>query len=39
MLSRYLVKAGGKRIVSKSRPQEPDADAYDEKYLDQLPEA
>lgn len=32
------VKAGGKRIVSKSRPQEPDADAYDEKYLEQLPE-
>ncbi|XP_065888780.1 death-associated protein 1-like [Dysidea avara] len=32
------VKAGGKRIVSKGRPQEQDADAYDEKYLEQLPE-
>ena len=33
-----IVKAGGKRIVSKGRPQEQDADAYDEKYLEQLPE-
>lgn len=35
----FLVKAGGKRVVTKHKPHEkPDADAFDQKYIDQLPE-
>ena len=32
------VKAGGKRVVTKHRHEEPDSDAYDQKYVDSLPE-
>ena len=34
----YSVKAGGMRVASKHRHQEQDADAYDQKYIDSLPE-
>ncbi len=35
----HTVKAGGKRVVTKHKPHDkPDDDAYDQKYLDQLPE-
>ena len=35
----HTVKAGGMRVVTKHKPQEkPDADAFDQKYIDQLPE-
>ncbi len=35
----HTVKAGGKRVVTKHKPHEkPDDDAYDQKYIDQLPE-
>ena len=34
-----LVKAGGMRVVTKHKATEKvDADAYDQKYVDQLPE-
>ena len=33
------VKAGGMRVASKHRHQEQDADAYDQKYIDSLPES
>lgn len=32
------VKAGGKRVVTKHKHEEPDSDAYDQKYIDSLPE-
>ena len=33
------VKAGGKRVVSKHKGSDkPDSDAFDQKYIDQLPE-
>ena len=32
------VKAGGKRVVTKHKHEEPDSDAYDQKYVDSLPE-
>jgi len=32
------VKAGGKRVVTKHKHGEPDSDAYDQKYIDSLPE-
>ena len=35
----HTVKAGGKRVVTKHKPHDkPDDDAYDQKYIDQLPE-
>ncbi len=35
----FPVKAGGKRVVTKHKPTEKeDPDAYDQKYIDQLPE-
>ncbi len=35
----HTVKAGGMRVVTKHKPHEkPDPDAYDQKYIDQLPE-
>ena len=32
------VKAGGMRVVSKHKHDDTDADAYDQKYVDSLPE-
>ena len=32
------VKAGGMRVVSKHKHDDTDADAYDQKYVDALPE-
>lgn len=35
----YAVKAGGMRVVTKHKATEkPDPDAFDQKYIDQLPE-
>ena len=33
-----LAKAGGMRVVTKHKHNEQDSDAYDQKYMDQLPE-
>ena len=33
------VKAGGMRVATKHKPTDkPDSDAFDQKYIDQLPE-
>lgn len=32
------VKAGGMRVVTKHKHEETDPDAYDQKYVDSLPE-
>ena len=32
------VKAGGMRVVTKHKHDDADADAYDQKYVDALPE-
>ena len=32
------VKAGGKRVATKHKHEETDPDAYDQKYVDALPE-
>lgn len=32
------VKAGGMRVVTKHKPEGADPDAYDQKYVDALPE-
>ncbi len=38
-LSIFTVKAGGMRVASKQKVSEKqDPDAYDKKYVDQLPE-
>ena len=33
-----VVKAGGKRVVTKHKHDDSDPDAYDQKYVDALPE-
>ena len=38
MLLNNAVKAGGKRVVTKHKHEEADPDAYDQKYVDALPE-
>ena len=39
LLNYGAVKAGGMRVVSKHKTTDkPDSDAYDQKYIDQLPQ-